>query len=112
VSAQFLWSAPSLIFDLSWQRSGSMTIQQWDPAQFDPLTGGDSLSFTETPDFSVYNARLTQLLPGGIQLFLGVDNIGDYVQDDIASPNSDYTWGPLRGRYYYLGTTFNYSRRR
>ena len=50
-----------------------------------------------------------QLLERG-DTVVGLDNFNDYYQDDIADPTTDYTWGPLRGRYIYGGLSFSMAR--
>ena len=86
--------------DVSMQYAGNMPIQQFSYPDALP-------TLTTTPSFRVYNARASKSIPGGVDLFLGVDNIGGYVQTDLADPTTDYTWGPLRGLYLYGGATFS-----
>ncbi|MBP1611797.1 MAG: hypothetical protein H6Q01_460, partial [Acidobacteria bacterium] len=33
----------------------------------------------------------------------GIDNITDYVQEDLGDPTRDYNWGPLTGTAYWFG---------
>lgn len=88
--------------DLSMQYAGKMPIQRFYYPDNQP-------TLITTPSFRVYNVRASKSLPGGVDLFLGVDNIGDYVQEDLADPTTDYTWGPLRGTYVYGGATYNFA---
>ena len=88
--------------DLSMQYAGNMTIQQFAYPDNQPVP-------VTTPSFRVYNIRAGKSLPLGFDLFLGVDNIGDYVQADLADPTTDYTWGPLRGTYVYGGATYRFA---
>ena len=91
-----------LALDVSMQYAGNMMIQQFSYPDNQP-------TLTTTPSFRVYNARASKSLPGGVDLFLGVDNVGDYIQGDLADPSTDYTWGPLRGTYIYGGATYNFA---
>ncbi len=88
--------------DLSMQFSGPMTIQQFAYPDAQPVS-------ISTPSFRVYNIRVSKALKQGFDLFLGVDNLGDYVQADLADPTTDYTWGPLRGTYVYGGATYRFA---
>lgn len=106
VILQFRPSAGKLTIDASAQYTGTMLIQQFDAQTIDEL-GLDTVRFAEVPSFWITNLRLTGALPRGMQIFAGVDNLGDYVQPDLAWPSTDYTWGPLRGRYYYGGMSFH-----
>jgi outer membrane receptor protein involved in Fe transport len=83
------------------QYQGPMLIQTFESAGID-----DELGFRETSSFWITNLRVTQRLGAGVALFAGVDNIGDEVQEDLRDPSTDYTWGPLRGRYYYGGLSY------
>lgn len=87
------------------QYKGDVLIQQFTP---DLFGSEDVLAFRESEDFFVTNVRVTQRLGAGIELFAGVDNVEDYVQSDLRDPRTDYTWGPLRGRYYYGGVSFRF----
>jgi outer membrane receptor protein involved in Fe transport len=91
--------------DLSMQYAGSMTIQRFVYPDDQPL-------FTSTPSFRVYNIRASKAFKRGFDLFVGADNLGDYVQADLADPTTDYTWGPLRGTYVYGGVTYNFATKR
>ena len=90
------------------QRTGTMLIQAFAPAGFG---SEDIVSFRRTEAFWTVNLRMAQRIAGGVELFVGADNIGRYVQSDLADPSTDYTWGPLRGRYQYAGLAWTFDSR-
>jgi outer membrane receptor protein involved in Fe transport len=95
-----------LAFDLSAQHTGPRLIQRLVQFPYElPV-------FTGTPSFEVYNFRASKTIESGFEIFVGVDNIGDYIQKDLADPTTDYTWGPLRGTYVYGGVTFRLAHER
>jgi outer membrane receptor for ferrienterochelin and colicin len=59
-----------------------------------------------TDDFWVANVRAEKLLQKGLGLYVGVDNVFDYTQDDLGDLRYDYNWGPLRGTYVYGGVSY------
>lgn len=73
-----------------------------------PATAGFGVvnEYWQTPSFWTYNARLEKRVWKWISVFGGVDNIGNYVQTNLADARYEYNWGPLRGRYYYAGAKF------
>jgi len=110
-SAQVLWTEPQSRFDvtLGTQYQGEMLIQNWNPGVIgiEPSPQyGLLYDLEETPSFWIVNARVSWRPQPKLDLHLGVDNIGDYVQADLSDPSNDYNWGPIRGRYYYGGVTF------
>jgi len=88
--------------DISMQYAGNMPIQQFSYPDYQP-------TLISTRSYRVYNVRASKSIPGGVDLFIGVDNAGAFVQTDLADPTTDYTWGPLRGTYLYGGATFNFA---
>ncbi|RMF71481.1 MAG: TonB-dependent receptor [Acidobacteria bacterium] len=86
------------------QRNGTMLIQSFSPAGFG---SEDTIAFRRTEAFWIVNLRFSQRLRPGLELFVGADNIGRYVQSDLMDPSTDYTWGPLRGRYAYIGLAYS-----
>jgi outer membrane receptor for ferrienterochelin and colicin len=109
VILQFRPKGAGLTIDTSAQFTGTMLIQQSNRLIIDPF-GLDTQTFAEVPSFWVMNLRVTKTLPRGVELFAGLDNFQDYIQPDLAWPSTDYTWGPLRGRYYYGGMSFGLER--
>jgi outer membrane receptor for ferrienterochelin and colicins len=56
----------------------------------------------DSPDYTIWNCKVSQKIGTNYTLFIGVDNIFDYaqresIQDDII------LWGPTRGRYLHGG---------
>ncbi len=90
------------------QRTGTMLIQSFVPVGFG---SEDEIAFRRTEAFWTVNMRLAQRIAAGVELFVGADNIGRYVQSDLADPSTDYTWGPLRGRYQYVGLAWTFDSR-
>jgi outer membrane receptor for ferrienterochelin and colicin len=70
-------------------------------------TGSIRDSWDETPSFWVYNFKIEKRVQRYVSLFGGVDNISDFVQLWLDDPRYEYNWGPLRGRYYYAGLSFD-----
>ena len=67
--------------------------------------------FVESEDFWVTGLSVAKAFTNGVSLFVGVDNITDYVQSDLGVKYRDHNWGPLRGRYYYTGLRYHFKRR-
>ena len=101
LSLQFREPSSNFLFDLSAQFAGPQLIQQF-PRDGLPDT------FISTPSFQIYNFRMSKAFRS-FDLFLGVDNLSGYYQTDLRDPRTDYTWGPLRGTYYYAGATFRFA---
>jgi outer membrane receptor protein involved in Fe transport len=81
------------------QYTGSLFVQEL--AGVGPIT-----EMRETPSFWVYNFRGEIPLFRGLSLYGGVDNITDEYQLWLDDPRYEYNWGPLRGRYYYGGLSY------
>lgn len=93
---------------VSGQYKGPMTIERMsaDPSEYNPDTYAQATFFEKTEPFWVVNTRGSIPLTKEITFYFGVDNITDYIQADRGNPQTDYTWGPLRGRYLYGGVSF------
>ncbi len=90
------------------QYTGEMLIQRFD-AGFSGVIGSElNQGFFPTDKHWVVNLYTSYDLGGGFSLFAGVDNIGDYIQEDLGIYTTDYNWGPLRGRYAYGGMTYRF----
>jgi outer membrane receptor protein involved in Fe transport len=100
-------------FDVSAQYSGDMLIQRFDKDVPDPTFTrlGDHMEFVESDDYWVVNLAAAVDFPAGFAVFGGIDNVGDYVQDDLGDPHFEYDWGPLRGRYFYGGLRYRFATR-
>lgn len=81
------------------QYTGSMSVQIIPEIGF-------VTEFRDTRSFRVYNLRVEKGVYRGLSVFAGVDNITDEYQDWLDDPSNEYQWGPLRGRYYYGGISF------
>lgn len=99
------WPSIGLFVNVDSQYQGSMYVQDFSGLPPTDETVFDA-SLRETDSFWVTNVRATQPIYRGLELFVGVDNVTDYVQDDLRDPTTDYTWGPLRGRYVYAGLSY------
>ncbi|MFN7967126.1 MAG: TonB-dependent receptor [Acidobacteriota bacterium] len=93
--------------------TGPQLIQQyaaWDPMSVNPtkLLLND---LREVPDFWLWNLGLTAPLGKYIEIQAGIDNIGDYIQEDLGDYTRDYNWGPLTGRSWRLGLKFHLDRK-
>jgi outer membrane receptor protein involved in Fe transport len=81
--------------------TGEMLIQQYDKLL------GLLDEMRRTPSFWVVNIRFTVPLARRFDLFGAVNNLNDYVQDDLGDPSTDFNWGPLAGRAWLLGVRFH-----
>jgi outer membrane receptor protein involved in Fe transport len=77
--------------------TGEMLIQQYD--RIDGLLE----ELRPTPDFWIVNAGFTVPLSRRFDLYAAVNNLNDYVQDDLGDPSTDFNWGPLAGRSRLFG---------
>lgn len=87
-----------------------------------PSQTGDPLDAHYSPRYPVFFAQVSRKL-GKFDLYVGCENIGDYVQKDpillngekfhpgdnpyASGFNSSVVWGPLMGRKFYVGLRFN-----
>lgn len=97
---------PQMLYDLTVQWFGSKRL---------PDTQANPLPFRargHSPAFALANAQVTRSFFAGLDLYLGIENITDFRQDDpiidAADPGGSYfdsalVWGPVNGRTVYLG---------
>lgn len=97
---------PQMLYDLTLQWFGQKRI---------PDTGSNPAEYRArsfSPDFAVVNAQVTRSFFAGLDIYLGVENLLDFRQDDPilggedpAGPyfDSSLVWGPVTGRMVYLG---------
>jgi len=85
--------------------SGSMLIQQWEADDF--LTNHLLPEMRSTPSFWLVNLAFRVPAGNGLELFAGVDNITDEVQDDLSDRTTDFNWGPLAGRSWRAGLRYS-----
>jgi outer membrane receptor protein involved in Fe transport len=102
LSVLFRHAESQTSFGFTAQLSGPQLIQEF-PQDGLPNT------FVPTESYEVYNFSVTKGLGKSFEIFAGIDNIGEYLEATIADPRTDYTWGPLRGRYYYGGVTYRFA---
>jgi outer membrane receptor protein involved in Fe transport len=100
------WARERVRVRASAQYTGPMTIQRFDGLNYDPQTSMDTITFVETDSFWVYNLGASIDLFGGVSLDFGVDNLTDEVQPGLDDAYTDFIWGPLRGRYAYVGLSY------
>lgn len=77
------------------------------------LTNPEAFRFDEnSPSFYTVNGQLSKSFKKGIEFYLGVENLLNYIQNDViisaedtSSPyfDSSLVWGPIMGRNVYLG---------
>ncbi|MBP7147479.1 MAG: TonB-dependent receptor [Acidobacteria bacterium] len=101
-TAQGTWNGSLFDFSLQAQFQGPMWIQTWENVFSNALNE----EFSETDSFWIVNARMAVHPLRWLTVHVGVDNVGNYVQNDLSDPTNDYNWGPIRGRYFYGGLTF------
>jgi outer membrane receptor for ferrienterochelin and colicins len=79
----------------------------------DTILNPDSLRLSDSsPDFLLLNLQATRTLIMGVDLYVGIENVFDYMQPhpiiDSGNPAGQYfdaslIWGPLSGRMIYAG---------
>lgn len=97
---------PRTTYDLTVQWFGAKRI----PSTTTNPAGTQGRS--SSPAFAMVNAQVARTLFAGLELYVGVENLFDFRQDDpiidAASPSSPFfdaslIWGPLGGRMVYAG---------
>lgn len=88
--------------------TGSMLIQQFGDSSV--LGDGNHLSPDLRPTASFWLVNFSFEMPVGRQIELvgGVDNLTDFLQDDLGDPTTDFNWGPLAGRSWRMGVRYRY----
>ncbi|MCU0253499.1 MAG: TonB-dependent receptor, partial [Acidobacteria bacterium] len=97
--------APQLSVLLQATYTGNQLIQQYEYLEPPRFTVTDLLlpDLREVPAFWLLNFSFAAPLSPGFEVLGGIDNINDYVQEDLGDPTRDYNWGPLTGRAYWAG---------
>lgn len=91
-----------------------LTVQWFGPKRIPSTTSNpaDKQARPESPAFAMVNAQVARTLLAGLELYIGVENMFDFRQDDpildATSPASPFfdaslIWGPLGGRMVYAG---------
>ncbi|WP_258102587.1 TonB-dependent receptor [Marinoscillum sp. MHG1-6] len=101
----------------TWKMTGPMSL----PEVFDLDSSGEMMTTarpTKSSSFAIHNFQLNKVLNGGFGVYLGVQNIFNYIQeysplvgynDPNAAPgfssnfDTSYAYGPVHGREFYLG---------
>ena len=87
---------------LSAQFTGEQKIEEMSLVGLEP-------DLVDSDEFWLVNANFSKTFKR-VTLFGGVDNIGDYIQEDFVDPRFDTNWGALRGRYYFAGLGYRFTR--
>jgi outer membrane receptor protein involved in Fe transport len=97
--------APQLSVLLQATYTGPQLIQQFEYLEPPRFTVRDLLlpEMREVPSFWLLNFSLAAPLSPGFEVVAGIDNVTDYVQEDLGDPTRDYNWGPLTGTSYWFG---------
>ena len=110
IAASFAWpEAVSLAVQASY--TGSMLIQQFGDSFFgDDFETKNQLlpDMRHVPSFWLLNFSFDMPVGKHMELVGGVDNLTDYVQDDLGDQSTDYNWGPLAGRSWRMGVRYTY----
>ncbi len=96
--------------------TGEMLIHWFDPDNPQELPPGFPIflnnSLQEEPrwtdDFLLVNMSAEVPIRHGFNLLAAVNNIGDYIQNDLGDPATDYNWGPLSGISWRVGLKYHF----
>ncbi len=103
------------VFDLTFQWQGEKRI---------PNTSTNPEGYrldSKSPDYFILNAQITKKFKNGIDIYLGMENITDYKQnnpilaaDQPFGPyfDSSLIWGPIFGRMTYLGLRYKLKKKK
>lgn len=89
------------IFSLPWNININTRLQ-YSGKKIDRLINDDTGGVSEkisVPDFSLLHINVSAGLPYGFRTYAGIRNLTDYVNK---------TWGPMPGREWYLGLSYQY----
>ena len=69
------------------------------------LAGEEIIYSKWSPNYTLWNANFSWNVSKHYTISVGVDNIFDFTQSDLLRDTKDteYIWGPIRGRYLYTG---------
>jgi outer membrane receptor protein involved in Fe transport len=102
-SAFFKWDDPGTGAQVAVQAQYTSSMLN----QLLPARGlGIVNEFWNTPAFWTFNLRFEGRIQKHVTLYGGVDNITNEVQTNLDNARYEYNWGPLRGRYLYMGARF------
>jgi outer membrane receptor for ferrienterochelin and colicins len=70
--------------------------------------GDEAVTEWTSPAYSIWNLHFSREIGKHYEIRFGVDNIFDYVQWDVTSEDTEYVWGPLRPRSFFVGGTIHF----
>ncbi len=91
-------------FSLTGNYQGKMYIDYYNE-DIDPEIG-DQTKIKETDPYMVFNARISKSI-NMCKLYLGVNNIFDYVQDEKHLDDAAFMYAPVYGTMFYGGITLD-----
>ncbi len=102
-------AAPGVSFSAQANYTGGMLIQQFER---NASSFGNILlpGMRWTPGFWLVSVSGDFRLLPNVNLAAGIDNLTDRIQDDLGDPTTDYNWGPLTGRTFFLALRFHGTR--
>ena len=108
--------------NLSWNSIKNLKNQQW---LFDftvhhlgsqrLVKNSSILNITQSPSYSILNMQLTKILSNSSDIYIGVENFGNYTQKNPIISNelpfnanfdSSQVWAPIFGRMIYVGLRY------
>ena len=87
-------------FNLQGEFFGEMLTQE--------VLKDETVKERHSPNYWLWDLRLSKSFAQHYNIFFGIDNLFDYVQMDLGSEDTEYIWGPIRGRYFYTGIKVNF----
>jgi len=105
-----IWRGISVLLQANY--TGPQQIQQFRYLPPGVLTVENLLldDLREVDDFWLVNFSFVVPVTSWLEITGGIDNLNDYVQNDLGDPTRDYNWGPLTGISYRLGLRFALNR--
>ncbi len=98
------YSPGSWNFVLIGNYQGSMYIDYYNE-DIDPSVG-DLSKIKKTAPFMLFNARLSKQI-NQYKIYMGIENIFDYIQDERYLDDAAFIYAPLYGRMIYSGISIN-----
>lgn len=79
------------------------------PLYIDYYADGDEpTKIKETETYVIVNARVSKHLTEDLSLFVGGDNLTDYVQEEKHTDDAAFMYAPVYGRIFYGGVTIDF----
>ncbi len=108
--------------NLSWNSIKNVKNQQWKYDLTTNRVGSQRIvensinpNFNQSPSFSLINTQLTRVFSSSSEIYIGIENIGNYTQKNpIIFENEPFNnkfdtsqvWAPIFGRMFYLGLRY------